>query len=676
MLLWIGYLLMMGMVWGAEADYWKMGPWKVERYVEERFGHSVAYYPRGLGGDELPKAPVVFFLPGWGSVESSDYDRILRFIASHGYVAIYAQDRQAYDTRHFRRYLREMVDRDDVAPYLDRRRFGVVGHSSGGGSTFAILRYFSRKGWGNGGRFLMALDPWFAFDLTTKQMQKLPSNTRVILQRYTHADHPNETDLRIPLSEYALLGSIPKRRKDYQLLQGTTHGYPAGDRSARKMKKVLQPLGALMACTFEKDLDACRTALDRGTDDPFHAGEPLRPRSEYLYRCDSHANRAEILEIDYCGAFRGPKPYPKEEAFEAVPTDRSVEAPGYRESIDDPAFGSRVIRITDRKRQTANAHPYPKTQAFSSDGRLLRLGYRIYDARSFRQIEATRRELIDGAMTEMKWSTVRPRVFYGLRDRDGTVAFVEATVGKRRIRYRTLVRFDKSEYEELRIGPWEGNIDFLDRKVVFAARRVGEEHLTAILYSLEENRTRIAELEDIPWSRLDWISISPKGDWVLVNWEADPDNPDPDAVSQVWQYDENLEFVRVLARQGNHGDMGLDAHGREVYVQFEFGDERGIWRYDLADGARRKLLPDKYNGGHLSCRNYKRPGWCYLSPYKEGFREVVAVNLDRYGRVERFVQTHIDGVYSLGGVSPDGTRVIFQSDWGGGAVDTYLAEMP
>ncbi len=104
--------------------------------------------------------------------------------------------------------------------------------------------------------------------------------------------------------------------------------------------------------------------------------------------------------------------------------------------------------------------------------------------------------------------------------------------------------------------------------------------------------------------------------------------------------------------------------------------------YRLDDGFRVALLPDKYNGGHISCRNYERTEWCYMSTTQEGFREVVAVKLDYTGpnnhMVNRFIQTRTSDHGSLAGVSPDGTRVLFESDWGDSAVhavdrDSYQA---
>ena len=65
-------------------------------------------------------------------------------------------------------------------------------------------------------------------------------------------------------------------------------------------------------------------------------------------------------------------------------------------------------------------------------------------------------------------------------------------------------------------------------------------------------------------------------------------------------------------------------------------------------------------------------------------REVFALKLDNSETVERFVQTHNStncASYVQNGVSPDGTKVLFASDWGNGCSnngndeDTFIVEV-
>ncbi len=657
------------------------GPHDVSFYIEKKYGNSVIYYPSDISTEN--KTPLIFFAPGWGSKNPGDYASLLTFIASHGYSVIYAKDDQEYSAAHFLKYFEQMLDEtNDVLPYVDTTRIGVIGHSSGGGDTFRILEYFSNKGYGNSGRFLMALDPWFAFDMTPESMRSLPSNTNVVFLQF--GKDGGETDPRIPLTEYMLLTSIPADQKDYQVYvgDGVDHYYPAGDKPYEQMTGVLKTLDALMEYTFSNKEEAYDSALGAGSDHPVEDGiQKLRPIYDYQYRCNSHANYGEISEIDYCAIYG----YPKRSLFNAIPTDWNMKPPEYLEPEADTVFNTEVIRITDRANQSANAHPYPKTQAWNSDMSLIRLGYRLYDAHTLLETNITAQTLIDGMMTEMKWSAKDPHVFFGIDPSGNDFSFVKATIGQVAIQYEKLFSFSKAVYEELLLGKYEGNIDFHDKFVVFAARKQGKNYLTAIVYDIEKSQiTTAKDFTNIRWTDdngrqvLDWISVSPLGNYILINWKDDPDNQNVDRHYSIYEYDINLNFLRKLAHQGQHGDMGVDEKGREVYVQFEFGGaDRGIWLYPLSDGERIRLLPDKYNGGHVSCRNYKRPGYCYLSTTEEGFREVFALKLDGSGLVNRFAQTHTSGHDSHGGVSPDGTKVIFESDWGeeGGVKDTYQVQI-
>jgi len=375
--------------------------------------------------------------------------------------------------------------------------------------------------------------------------------------------------------------------------------------------------------------------------------------------------------------------YPLESNFTSIPTNTTVAKPDYLNSIIDPEFNTTITRITDRATQTGNSHNYPKTQSYNANSTLIRLGYRIYHADTFKETNITQKTLIDGQLTEMKWSTKKPKVFYGINRRTAFYRFQEATIGADKIDYKTLISFPKATYQELLLGKYEGNIDYHDKYVAFAAKKVGESYLTAIVYDIEHNATiATKDFPDINWTDtqgsqvLDWISVSPLGNYILINWKDDPDNEVSNNRSSIYQYDINLNFIRKLSNQGEHGDIGVDSHDKEVYVQFEFGSENGIWSYRLDDGNRTRLLPAKYSGGHVSCRNYKRKGWCYLSTNEEGYKEVFALKLDGSGIVNRFAQTHAVGFNSLGGASPDGTKVLFISNWGveGDTADTYQAQ--
>ncbi|MDQ7083576.1 MAG: hypothetical protein Q9M36_00990 [Sulfurovum sp.] len=299
-----------------------------------------------------------------------------------------------------------------------------------------------------------------------------------------------------------------------------------------------------------------------------------------------------------------------------------------------------------------------------------------------------------------------PNVFYGMNNRlANTYRFTKATINGNTIDYTYPIAFSKNTYDEFLLGKYEANIDKNDKYLVFSARKTGQNFLTVILYDIENNTVLLTkDMTNIPWYKediqgnfivnssgsnqiFDWVSISPLGTYILINWQDEPNNANEGIRASIYQYDKSMNFIRKLADHANHGDMGLDASSKEVYVQFGFGNDRNnvsnraIWSYPLDGTSRIQLLPSKYNGGHISCRNTNLKNWCYLSTSAEGYKEVFAVKLDGSAVVNRFAQTHFtsDSLHGDGAnvsVSPDGKKVLFYSNWRevNGIWDTYHVE--
>jgi hypothetical protein len=385
--------------------------------------------------------------------------------------------------------------------------------------------------------------------------------------------------------------------------------------------------------------------------------------------------------------------YPPEKLFHVHPIPTGKQSmPKFLIPVTGDVFANRITRITDVSAREL-AHTYPKTQSWNCDGTYLRMDNTLLDGRTYTALPEPLGNLNNPTdhIDDRRWSHSKPNIMYGLQRRwntadtidnginDNHYDFVAHDVEKTENTVTRLVRFSGNTYATVKMGPGEGNVDYNDSIVAFAALKHGADYLTLIVFDMRSNTiVKVKDFHEIAWDggyneALDWVSVSAHGKYVLINWEDSPGQGD--FSSSIYQYDSRtLTFIRKLANQGSHGDLGIAADNREVYVQFEYGSRAGIWMYYLDTGDEIQLLPSKYNGGHVSCRNYKRPGWCYLSTNQETYREVFAIKLDGSGLANRFAQTHIaeyndedeaarPAPNSQGGTSPDGTKILFESNW-------------
>ncbi|HHB52369.1 MAG TPA: hypothetical protein ENK75_04920 [Saprospiraceae bacterium] len=290
-----------------EKEYGKKGTHEVAIFTAPDFAYSSIYYPSDLASMEK-KSPIIFFASGWfGSPEpATKYESLLTFIASHGYTVVYTDEGSTTDFHHsidgYEQILSLDFVKNNIQPYFDTSKIGVLGHSAGGGIAFTILDYYSKeKGYGDNGRCLMVFDPWFAFDMDESDMKALPANTNVILLKFGIGGNNDAdgTDARIPLTEFYLLESIVSSKKDYQVFENADHHYPTGNRDYSEMQAILKPLDGLLDYTFVEQTERIRNiALSVGTDDPYANGngiQVVKPKDEYPYPCDG----ANTL-IDYC----------------------------------------------------------------------------------------------------------------------------------------------------------------------------------------------------------------------------------------------------------------------------------------------------------------------------------------------------------------------------------------
>jgi len=188
---------------------------------------------------------------------------------------------------------------------------------------------------------------------------------------------------------------------------------------------------------------------------------------------------------------------------------------------------------------------------------------------------------------------------------------------------------------------------------------------------------------------MDWITVTPSGKRIL----AMVDHHYELEERGIYVYDMNLnnrkqlknknEYDNVINAIPGHGDIGYDVDGHEVFVQMQ--TNRGIYMYNLENPnnlGTAVIKSEILQSGHIGCRNTRRPGWCYVSPYDQNmYGYVFALKLKAIKDVNndnenvqlfsRTFKTNPIYYYAFGSASPDGTKVIFNTEDGG----TFVAEV-
>ncbi|PTB83666.1 hypothetical protein C9926_01690, partial [Sulfurovum lithotrophicum] len=401
-------------------------------------------------------------------------------------------------------------------------------------------------------------------------------------------------------------------------------------------------------------------------------------------------------DIDYCSLTANVKKYPLTTTISARPTDDTVIRPAIGTPTIDPVYQTRVTMVD--KVDDGNS-AYPKVQNWNADMTLIRLGNRLYDANTLTETNATKNKTGSQAYSTLcsrssdyfRWSNIVANKFYVI---NSSYELIEGRINGSDVNCsRVMDTF--SEYEFIHMGPHEGNIDYDDKYVVFVAKKPADTTFYVILYDLQTKTrvwTKTMLTQNWEWvtvngssfwqpTTLDWLSVSPSGKYIVFNnangytdgmYRYDINFTNRVKLQYRWYGDGNLYS------EGGHGDIGYDTDGNEVFVQFVSG--LGVYSFNLDNPTElgKELLHSPYGGGHIGCRNSRRHGWCYITTVGVDYKQVFALKLDGTGNenVQNFSQSHINVDFhdTYGGASPDGTKVIFNSHWGLGRVDTFIAE--
>jgi len=608
----------------------------------------------------------------------------MEFLTSKGYFVIGAEQGADYNSSYAVGIVQKAIDTAIEHHGLNLEKVAVMGHSQGGGQAFFVMKYLQDRGYGSEASLALSLDGWFALGMNRSDLNALKGEIGFIQMNGLAG---TGTDPRIKLTIWNLADQAQRR---FFVLPENDHFYVQGDRENIEQKDDIRLIiGALTHDVFKGSQDGYSAVPDEYKTTYDAIKDALKSRGEYRggdcygVQYNARKNMLRHNDIGYCN-FEAV--YPPETTLTKKivdPIDRPAQKfSSYLDVAFEATVKRTVTRLTHREQDNKgfNNHQYPKQgSAWNSDMSLLRLQGRVYDAETLVEILLTKNKTGGEVYSLMKapqsgssgirWSKYNPNVLYVM---SADKKFYKLTISADRttITEEVIVDLSASARPYFNIGQNEGNIDYEDKYVVLTSLD-GNDVYATLLDIKAKSLVWGPQKLTFTKNNFDWMSISPSGNYILIS-----------ANSTIRLYHRNLDFIRVLANRAEHGDIGYDQNGNEMYLQLRSGGQ-GIFGYILNNNIQYeeplKLLDSNHGGGHISCRNYKRKGWCYVGTREDGYREVYALKLDGSKTVQRFAKTNARGSEDpiLGDAnnyhyathptaipSPCGTRALFWSDYG------------
>jgi hypothetical protein len=394
----------------------------------------------------------------------------------------------------------------------------------------------------------------------------------------------------------------------------------------------------------------------------------------------------------------------------ALVTDRTVRQtpalaePSARAPFVDPVFDTCVVRMTNRDidpdpddTSEGLVPEYSRVQAFNADE--TRILIRGTDGTAYLYDAATL--LPQGQVwfpgTEPRWDTADPDRLYSIDETRLVACNVTSGICQ-------TVRDFADDLPGLNLVTvwtrWEGSASADGRYWAFMGENTDWMAVALLVYDLQADA--VGATRSLPGDRdVDNVTMSPSGDYVVVLFDEYCDSgalgTDADPCG-IMVYDRNLQNGRGLLRQSPHGDVALDAQGRDAMI-YQDPDTDWIAMVDLPTGAVTPLWAIDFShspqGFHFCGRAFGRPGWAVVSTYAGGHPtdytwmddQVFLVELQAGGRVVRLAHDHtryVDQEQDYWAephatANRNLTRILFGTNWGRSGtsqVETYLIELP
>lgn len=384
----------------------------------------------------------------------------------------------------------------------------------------------------------------------------------------------------------------------------------------------------------------------------------------------------------------------------------NIPKPAASAAFSDPMFGTLVMRLTDSKAVGLEGcfPEYSKRQAWNADETLLLLRTGngealLYDGQTYQFKKVL--PLVGGE--DVMWHPTDPFIIWYNPDNALHAYHIQTDTDT------ILVTFSNYTFANTR---GEGNFSNDGRYYAFAGQLYDEQTKEVAFKDLVLfdvlNKKEVSRLA-LPstLSDFDWVSVSPKGDFVVVDYGGSSTEP----FHGVEVYDTQFHRLWQKPLGYGHSDLGVDENGDQVLVIDYYNEATNrteIKKVRLSDGQETTLLTLFWAFyTHISCRNTLQPGWCLISTYDGEGRltddtaswlpfedEIFLLKLDGSQQVHRLTHHHSrryspetpDSDHSVYFAEPHATlsrkgdRVLFGSNWRENiqlvvSVDAYLVDL-
>ncbi len=397
-----------------------------------------------------------------------------------------------------------------------------------------------------------------------------------------------------------------------------------------------------------------------------------------------------------------------------------VAKPPFRKYYREPAFGTKVMRITDSREHGVFKPVYSTVQAWNIDESFMVLyrsikgdqGHYLLDGRTY-EIKK-KLNLYPSDLEDIFWSHSDPNILYysskSARQQGKLFKYNVATDGKSLVKdFKSVCRGSMAVVGQ-DVQMQSLNDDLFGFRCLNT--RSSEKRYTAFTYRISTGE-------------VSQLKMGPGTDW--NNWSAPMAGPSGERVylqGRVLTPDlQKVVHKLDMGKIGEHSNIGRTYNGQDAVFSVTFnksprgcnGDkDKGIGHlveFNMETGKCRTIVGESHgypystSATHVSAQAYNNPGWVAMSsvgypkqmkflenekPADVFFSEIYLINTDPDNKVVCRVAHHRSkGKLADNGdypayfgephvtISPSGTRLLFGSDWyDSGAVDTYVVELP